>query len=464
MYEVVRLRSTVVPAQPQADAGAVPATSRKIGTLVLAIFWLLLMEGALRKWVAPEYSRFLFFIRDPFVLLLYWKAWRMGAFRNADPFLSIGLMFAGVALLLSFAQSVTFGDTRILAVVVYGWRQYFLYLPLPFVMAATLNMDFLQRFARHTFVAAILMAPLVFLQFHSPPSAVVNRGISDDENLQFQSFAFTGGGVRPSGTFTSTVGVVHLIPSTLALLLGVWLTPKPRRKFSTAMLVVTAAGVATCLAMSGSRAAFIHVGLVVLSSMALGLVSRDFSIRTRALVIPLILLGLGIVLYPIVFPDALAAMLGRVAEAYSTESKGSSLGVFGRALWETLNFVGFLGDTPIQGYVFGIGGNGRTYLGTIDPELAGRVFAESDWSRHIVDFGPLFGILFIIYRIVFTLSVGIQALRATRLSASPFPLLLFGYMGIGLFYGQLTGHGTVGGFLWLYLGLCMTAIRSATPR
>ncbi len=180
--------------------------------------------------------------------------------------------------------------------------------------------------------------------------------------------------------------------------------------------------------------------------------------------IPLVLLGAGAALYPIIFPDALAAMLGRVTEAYASESQASSLGVFGRALGETLNFVGFLGDTPILGSGFGMGGNGRTYLGALDPVLAARVYAESDWSRHIVDFGPLFGILFIVYRIAFTFSVGLQALRATRLSASPFPLLLFGYMGIGFFYGQLTGHGTVGGFLWLYLGLCMAATRAATAR
>ena len=39
-----------------------------------------------------------------------------------------------------------------------------------------------------------------------------------------------------------------------------------------------------------------------------------------------------------------------------------------------------------------------------------------------------------------------------------------GYVGIGLFYGQLTCHGTAGGFLWLYLGVrlatCHVAMES----
>lgn len=461
MYETVKLRAPAVPLPTAAQSLALPASNRQIENLALAIFWLLLLEGALRKWVAPEYSRILFFLRDPFVLLLYWKAWRLGAFRNAGPFLTFGLGFAVVALLVSFAQSVTFADSRILVVVIYGWRQYFLYLPLPFALAAALNQDSLRRFAWHAFIAAALVAPLVFLQFHSPPSAVINRGIADDEALQFQSFAFTGGGVRPSGPFTSTVGVVQLIPCTLALLLGVWLTAPRLRKIPVPMLVIAAAAVATCLAMSGSRAAFVHVALVVISSMVLGAIALDATVRTRALLLPAALVCLGAILYPIVFPDALAAMAGRVSEAQSAES---SLGILGRALYELIDFVSFMRHTPILGYGMGMGGNGRTYLSSIDPALLTQVWAESDWSRHIVDLGPVFGVLFIIYRIAFTISVGLQAMRGSRAAANPFPLLLFGYVGVGLFYGQLTGHGTVGGFLWLFLGLCMASSRVGAQR
>lgn len=462
MFEVVRLRSALPPPRAAVDApaAAVP-THRKIQRLVLGIFWMLLLEGALRKWVAPGFSKYLFFARDPLVLLVYWYALRSNALRGGGPLLLIGLGFAAVSVFIAFFQSVSFGDLRLLTVVAYGWRQYFLYLPLPFVMAATFDRDALLRFARHAFVAAILMAPIVFLQAHSPPSAVVNRGISDEEQLQFQSFAYTGGRIRPSGTFTSTVGVKELIPSTFALLLAVWLTPPASRKVSLRLLVVAAAGVATCLALSGSRAAFVHCGFVMLSALLVGMTTRRVAIRSRALMIPLLLVAIGAVLYPIVFPDAFAALLSRFAEANAAESRGGGWGIFGRALHETVDFLGFMKHTPVLGYGLGLGGNGRTYLGTADPNLMSHVGAESDWSRHIVDLGAIFGVLFILYRIVFTVSVFVRALRATRVSSDPFPLLLFGYVGIGFFYGQLTGHGTVGGFLWLYLGLVLASCRIA---
>ncbi len=458
MFETVRLRTAI--ALPRPAAAARPAI-RSIENLVLALFWLLLFEGALRKWVAPEYSRYLFFVRDPFVLLLYWRALRTNALRGAGFFLTAGVAFAAISLLLAFVQSTGFQDARFFTVMIYGWRQYFLYLPLPFVMAAALNRDSLQRFIRHAFLAVILTAPLVFAQAHSPASSVLNRGISEDENLQFKSFGLTRDTIRPAGPFTTTVGIGNLVPSSLALLLAVWLTPAGRRRIGMPMLLITAAAVATCLALSGSRGAFVHCGIVILTALLAGVVSGQAAVRGRALLIPAVLVTAGVVLYPIVFPDALSALLSRVKAANVAESQFSSLGIFGRALYETVDFVRLLGHTPVTGYGLGLGGNGRSFLGEDGVDFMSDVYVESEWSRHIVDLGTLVGVLFILYRIAFSIDVFKQALRATRRSGDPMPLLLFGYVGIGLFYGQLTGHGTVGGFLWLYLGLCLASCRAA---
>jgi hypothetical protein len=451
-------RAAEKPAAPSADR---PAVHRRIEALVLALFWLLILEGALRKWVLPQFASLLFFIRDPVVLLIYWQALRAGVLRGAGPLLYVGLAFALLALPLALVQVTQLGDSQLLTVVIYGWRQYFLYLPLPFVIAATFTRQSLLRFARHACLAVILTAPLEFLQFHSPPAAVINRGIAADERLQFKSFAYTADLIRPSGTFTSTVGVTELVSSSFALLLAVWLTPARSRQLPRVLLVLGTAATAACLALSGSRSAFVHCGLALLCALLVGAVARQPALRNRALFLPLTVAGIIAVLYPIIFPEALSAMIERVNQAYATESQFSSLGIFGRALYETVDFVNFMTSAPLQGYALGLGGNGRTYFTHADPDLLMRIGAESDWSRHMVDLGPIVGLLFIVYRIAFTGILFGRVLKASRLADDAFPLLLFGYVGIGLFYGQLTGHGTVGGFLWLYLGLCMASCSTA---
>jgi hypothetical protein len=466
VFEPVRLRSALPLAADLRDS-VLPETDttarRTIVRLVLMVFWLLILEGALRKWVAPQYSRWIFFIRDPFVIAVYWYALRSGAFRQASAFLHVGLGFAVLAIPVALAQSVTFGDSRLLPVIIYGWRQYFLYLPLPFVMAATFRTEDLYRFARHAFIAVVLMAPLLVLQKAAPGSAVINRGIADEEALQFQSFAFTGGGIRPSGPFTSTVGVKELVASAAALLFAVWLVPAAKRLIRLPWITIAACGLATCLALSGSRAAFVHTFIVILGAMALAVLNGDPTLRRRALFMPLMLCVTAAVLYPVVFPSAFEAMLTRVVEAQAAESKFSSLGILGRALYEFVDFFSMLGRAPPIGYGLGLGGNGRTFLADSTAVDLNEIYSESDWTRHIVDLG-LLGAMFIAYRVIAVSALLVQVVRATRVSGSTFPMLLFGYVGVGLLYGQLTGHGTVGGFLWLFAGLCMASCRLALEK
>jgi hypothetical protein len=459
-----------IPALPRtiAPAGAAelarPAAVRMIERLTLVVFWLLVMEGALRKWVAPQFSHELFFARDPFVLLIYWYALRAGAFRNPSPFLVVGLAFAALAPLLAVVQSVSIDDQRIGTVIIYGWRQYFLYLPLPFVIARTMDQAALWRFARHTFFAIILSAPLMFLQFHSSGAAVINRGTAEDESLQFKSFDLINGLIRPGGFFTTNLGAVQLETAALALLLGAMLTTSARRGVKLPLLLLTAVAVATCLAVSGARGAFAAAALVLLSSLVAGSLVRDAGIRMRAILIPTVLLIGGAALYPILFPQAFDAIVQRAAAANDLEISTAHGGIIGRALYETVDFVDVMGAAPIAGYGLGLGGNGRSFLGQSGDNLLQGAYAESDWARHIVDLGPILGVLFIIYRVALTIELLRRTVQAAIRGSDPLPLLLFGYVGIGLFYGQLTGHGTVGGFLWLYLGVTLASCRIAMQR
>lgn len=436
-------------------AHAGPAVRRQIENLIIVLFWVLVLEGALRKWVWPQYARYLFFVRDPFVLVIYFHALRAGVLRAPSGFLVAGVAFAALAIPLAMAQSVSLGGLQSLLVIVYGWRQYFLYLPLPFIMARVFDGESVDRFARHAIIALVINAPIVMAQFRGSPDSILNRGIGEEESLQFRSMSLVVGRIRPGGTFTSTVGIKELVASGCALILAAWLSPARQRPRDARLLGVGTAALATCLAFSGSRGAFMHCALILASGIAVGAVSRQTSVRNRAFAWPLLLAGAGTVLYPLLFPDALSAIQERFASAHVSESRYWSSGIIGRALYDPLDFLRYLGSAPLLGHGLGLGGNGRMFLANTDPEFVARIYSESEWSRHIVDLGPVLGVCFILYRIAFALWLFSHAFRAVRRGGSPLPLLLFGYVGVMLFNGQVTGHGTVGGFAWIYLGIAL---------
>src|SRR5207237_1326634 len=107
----------------------------RVRQLIWLYFWLLLIEGALRKWVMPRYSNPLLLVRDPVLLVIYFYTLRAHVFpRNAFVILlwTIGILslIASVASLYPYLPFTT-----LLEVTLYGFRCNFLHLPLIFIMA-----------------------------------------------------------------------------------------------------------------------------------------------------------------------------------------------------------------------------------------------------------------------------------------------------------------------------------------
>ena len=95
-------------------------------------FLLLVLEGALRKWILPGLAEPLLIVRDPVVLMIYALAFSSGVFPFRPAVLTL-VAFAAVSL--GFALIV--GTPPVVAF--YGLRINYLHVPLIFVMAQTLT-------------------------------------------------------------------------------------------------------------------------------------------------------------------------------------------------------------------------------------------------------------------------------------------------------------------------------------
>jgi hypothetical protein len=180
----------------------------------------------------------------------------------------------------------------------------------------------------------------------------------------------------------------------------------------------------------------------------------------RAIVLPTILVLGALILYPLVFPEGYNAFVTRWSSAYASESQYSQLGIFARALYGFVDFSNLMGDAPIIGYGLGLAGNASLTLGVNIPGFHG--WAENDWARHIVDLGPLMGVAYIAYRVAFVAWLGLTCVTSTRRNGDPLAFLLYAFVSVELLSGQITGHGTVNGYGWLFAGLCLAVSRTGT--
>lgn len=434
---------------------------RWIVALTIFVILMLVFEGALRKWVIPSQARLLFFVRDPFVLAIYAIALGSGWWPRGRVLLTAGLAFAVVGLLLAGMQlmggAAAAGQQLLLGV--YGWRNYFLYIPLLFVIGNTFRRRDVALVAKIVLLLSVPIGALVVLQFFSPLGAPINVGIADDAALQFRGLGLVGGRTRPMGPFTSDVGQREFTVVALAFVIAGWLAAARVRAVPRWLLLVGTCGALLCLGVGASRGAMIHVALLVLAAIGSALVLRASATTLRALILVPLLAVAAYYLYPVLVPEAHEAFTERWQAAAAIEAEHFGLGIVGRALYGFVDFAKLMGGAPLLGYGLGFGGNARLLLGI---EIEGfEGWAETDWARHVVDLGPLLGPLYIAFRVALATWLLVVAVRALRSRGDPLALMLAVYACVQILQGQLTGHGSVHGFAWVFGGLALAAAGAA---
>ena len=422
---------------------------KRIVALIMLVYWLLIFEGILRKWVLPEFSKALFFIRDPFVLLIYILAFRHRMWPKMEGWFAAAVVITTVSTLIIPAQLLgAHYTTPLLAA--YGWRNYFFYIPLAFIIRDCFRADDLTRMMKYTMLLSVPIALLVTLQFYSSPASWIN----------IQSFEGIGGRQRPPGTFTSVVGQWMFVASLVAFLMHQWVSKPVDHNISWVIVLLATGAAFVCLGVSISRGMMIQSALIVLSAMFAGAIMRGGAATVRAWMFPAVIVVLGIVLLPILLPEAYETTVARWTSANAVESKFSQFGILGRALYGFIDFLSFIPVTPLLGFGMGLGGNASQQLEDVNLPIR----AESEWSRNIVDLGSVFGICFILFRIILVITLGIKSIQATRRSGNPLPVILFGFIGVTLLNGQVTGHGSINGYTWVFVGLLMASLRWSVKR
>ena len=134
-------------------------------------FFLLLFEGALRKWILPGFSTPLLIVRDPLAIWLLFKAIQKGLLPT-NGYVKLMVLISIVA----FISTLSFGHQN-LYVALFGLRILLIHFPLMFVIGKVFNRKDIIKLGRIVLYISIPMLILKILQFYSPQSEWVNRGV-----------------------------------------------------------------------------------------------------------------------------------------------------------------------------------------------------------------------------------------------------------------------------------------------
>jgi hypothetical protein len=418
-------------------------TIRNIRRLIWLYLWLLIFEGAFRKWIVPQLSTPLLLIRDPVVLLIYVLALRARLFPHNVYVVSLEIIAlsswaTGMIVLLPY-----FPIQTIVFVTGYGVRSNFLHLPLIFIIPAVFNLEDVKRVGWWTIIAMIPMALLMAFQFAASPESFINRAAGVGDGTQMQA---GGGKIRPPGVFSFVSGTVYYSSAAVAFLLHAVLAKLPYRTW---LLYASGAGLIIGLGVSGSRSAILAV-VVVVASLALILVIRPSLVDKFGRHLLLAVVALWAISYLPIFREGLGILSDRFTE--SADEISVVGGLVTRTVGGFTEGLMVIDRVPLGGYGLGVGTSGGASFLT---GQASFLLAENEWSRILLESGPILGLAFLIWRTAITFKIGYFAVRQIR-EGNTLPIFLFSAGLFVLLQGPF-GQPTSLGFAVVFAGLCLAA-------
>jgi hypothetical protein len=433
------------------NSSALKVRQQKAMVQLRRLFWLylvlLIFEGALRKWVMPQFSAPLLIVRDPVVLLMYWIAFEHRLFPG-EIFVRHLIFLAACSLFLALVQYISLGIP--VKVLVFGLRTNFLHLPLIFLLPKILRAEDLRKIGFWILILAIPMALLMGYQFRSTPDARINRIAGLGEGAQLFS---ASGKIRPSGTFSFITGPVAYFALVTAFL-GYALTVA-RESFPRWLAIGAGVALGLAVSVSGSRATMLSGGLVIVAwIIGMGAAGQMARGVTRMLVVGMIVFFvLGQVE---LFQEGTEVFSERWELASGAEK--SQGGLVGRVLDNLISPLRGMFGVPAIGFGLGVGTNVGAALMTGRAQF---LLSEGEWGRVLMEMGPLLGLTFILYRIALTVWLGKLSIRAAA-TGNILPLTLFSACAVNVFNGQIA-QATILGFTVLGAGLALAALNLPPP-
>ena len=422
-------------------------------TYLKKLFWLyfllLIFEGALRKWVAPQLSAPLLIIRDPVSLLIIWEAYRTHKWPTRW---AAAMALLTVIIMGLFTVQLIAGDN--LLVELFGLRTYLLPFPVLFIMGENLDAEDLRRMGTLTLWLLLPMTLLEVGQYRAPSNSFLNKGAFKGAG----QIAFLGAHVRASGTFSFVIGAEEFAVLAAAFFFYAMIRGGMVKKW---VLWASAFALVLSIPMMGSRTIVFQLA-ALLGCVSLGAMMgiSQFG-KTLRIIVPTAIIAFLAMQLP-VFSSAMhnlsmrifnSAYAGQVEQSRGQDVVNSAANRLFSPIIDT-----FENPQYAQNWV-GIGiGRGAVAVSAFLNGSHQAKAGETEFQREFIEMGAIAGMLFAIFKLFLATLIFGQALAKAR-EHEPLALLLTPLSVIWLFFAQLE-QPTEQGFVVIGVAFCIAAAKA----
>ncbi|RKS53946.1 hypothetical protein BC962_2213 [Gillisia mitskevichiae] len=403
-------------------------------------FYLLIFEGALRKWVLPGLSEPLLIIRDPLAIYILFLALRNNLWKfNAYVSFVIGIT------ILSFIITLFIGHGNI-PVAIYGLRIGLIHFPVIFVIGNVFNKEDVLNLGKKVLWISIGMTILVTIQFYSPQSAWINQGVG---GMSGSGFGEVSGFFRVPGTFSFTNGLSLFYGLSAAYIFYFWLM---ETQISKVLLITASLALLIAIPLSISRTIFFETILSLAFMIAIS--GKKPQAIKRFVGLALVLLTVFIVLSNFnFFQTGKRVFTERMVTANEAEG-----GVQGTVIDRFLGGMYSAVIDPENSYAgLGLGIGSKVASKLLTGNASVYLLPEGEWGRIVGEMGFILGIFFILIRMTLVFEFFNKTWNALNYN-NVLPWMLLSFGAIIIMQGQWS-QPTALGFSVLTGGLILSSLR-----
>ena len=411
--------------------------------------FLLIFEGALRKWFLPGLATPLLLVRDPIAIWLTIVGLQRGWLKKG--YVQVMMIVSVISLFLTIAVG-----HHNLFVAFFGWRIYAFHFPMIFVMGKVLTRNDLIKMGRFILLISIPMTLLIYQQFLSPQYAWINIGVGGEGSSSYEGAM---GYFRPSGTFSFTSGYVAFQAIVGCMMLFYVLMNKSLPKiyqFSNWLLIMIVGCYVISIPTSISRTHFFQTA-VFLAFLAMALLFKKQLLDKFLKFAVMGLIAITILSYLNIGNESVAAFTERFETANEIEG-GAQGAIQNRYVGGYMNSL-FKSNIPVFGYGLGLGTNVGAKM------MGGNMYtfgfnAEVEWERIIGECGLIIGLIIIAIRVFFSLEMLKKSYKCLVTYFDLLPWMLSAGMMLSLPQAQWAIPTNLG-FCILFGGFTLAAVNTS---
>jgi hypothetical protein len=427
--------------------------------LFYVYFWLLIFEGALRRWIFPGASDLILFIRDPVAICIFFLSFQLyfekSVIKWTVPLFLFGLMGMVTTMI---------GGHQDWLLTLWGARIPLLHLPLIFIMPQVLIEDDFWKFQKYTIILAFPVVSFAIFQFFMPPDHWSKIGAGGEGTADFLGF---GGKTRPSSIFIFVNVLGHFYKLLSAFFFATIIDLKKKKSSFLCWLVPICLFLAMPFSI-GQRGIVINIFILV------------FGFFLTSLLFKKLIFNLNLIFVSLIFCSVIGGLLFQNSDfrlAYDltserieivNEREGSrglladgsgSGGLFNAFLYRLrlYELPQVVQDIGLFGRGLGYKTNAAQYrLSEKDLIRARTEEGEESTVLYVFyDYGILFGLLFFLWQIFFSIHLFNISIKNVLRKKNPQGLIFF--FAVFLFPLSNLYQPSGLGFIVFTCGLCLVA-------